>query len=88
MKYECILGININGYRIRVGDIISDSDPKTAMFMPIAEERSKPRMVNGKAITTINFVVVDGSKKVEVDEPMTITDIARSRQYNPAAKRK
>jgi len=76
MKLECILGINIDGYRIRQGAVLSDADTKTARFMEIAQLKTK------------NFVAIENDPMPPVDEPMTISDIAKARQFAPTAKKR
>ena len=80
MKLECTIGIIIDGNRVRVGDIIDEQSP----LFETAELFSKPRTVKDKKINTVYFSQVDGQKK-NVEEPKSISDIARERQYNPPA---
>ena len=81
MKLECVLPIIIDGNRVRVGDIIDDQSE----LFEIAEKFSKPRSVKDKKpVKTVFFVEVAGPKK-NGDEPKSLSDIARERQYNPPA---
>ena len=78
MKLECVMPIIIDGNRVRVGDIIDDQSE----LFEIAEKFSKPREGKGKG--TVFFTPVSGPKK-NVEEPKSLSDVARERQYNPPA---
>lgn len=84
MKLECIIGIIIDGKRVRVGDIIDEQHPlyETAILF------AQPREVKDKVVKTVYFAQIDGKQKQIDDEPKSISDIARERQYNPPASMK
>ena len=78
-NYVCIKPILIGVERIRVGDVVGEE-----MFkVPTRKDK------NGKvAPAGADYFEPADKKKVTVDEPMTISDIARARQYKPAAFKK
>ena len=70
MKYECTVGILLEGKRVRVGDVLDSEE------FPLVEKKPK------------NFAPVSNAPKADKDQPMTISDIAKARQFSPAAKPK
>ena len=78
-NYVCIKPILIGADRIRLGDVVGEE----AFKVPTRKDKA------GKVVScgADYFDSVD-KKKVTADEPMTISDIARARQYKPAAFKK
>ena len=76
--YVCIKPILLGAQRIRVGDVV---DEETFKMMT--------KKINGKTVPCgADYFEPQGMKKPTVDEPMTVSDIARARQYKPAAFKK
>lgn len=78
MNYVCIKPILIGVERIRVGDVVGEDVFK----VPTKKQNGKPVPCGA------DYFEPADKKKVTVDEPMTISDIARARQYKPAAFKK
>lgn len=76
--YVCVKPILLGAQRIRVGDVVGEETFKLMV-----------KKVDGKVIPCgADYFEPAGKKKVTVDEPMTVSDIARARQYKPAAFKK
>ena len=79
MNYVCIKPILVGVERIRIGDVVGEEVFK----IPTKKDKAgKP------ALCGADYFEPADKKKVTVDEPMTISDIARARQYKPAAFKK
>jgi hypothetical protein len=78
VNYVCIKPILIGVERIRVGDVVGEDVFK----VPTKKQNGKPVPCGA------DYFEPADKKKVTVDEPMTISDIARARQYKPAAFKK
>lgn len=79
MNYVCIKPILVGVERIRIGDVVGEEVFK----IPTKKDKA------GKPVPCgADYFEPADKKKVTVDEPMTISDIARARQYKPAAFKK
>ena len=79
---ECVIGIIIDGHRVRVGDVLGPDNPLYETALKFAS----PRKYGEKVVSAVFFT--SPGKKEDVNKPATISEIARSRAFNPAFKKK
>ena len=79
MNYVCIKPILIGVERIRQGDTVGEE------VFKIPTKKGK----DGKPVPCgADYFEPAGKHVATVDEPMTVSDIARARQYKPASFKK